>query len=46
MTKANQAVSQLVVRVVRVARELCAQGGWPGAVPIFHHSVFFGGSKV
>ncbi len=38
MTKANQAVSKLVVRVVR---ELCAQGGWLGAVPILHEDVLF-----
>jgi LysR family nitrogen assimilation transcriptional regulator len=37
MTKANRAVSKLIVRVVR---RLCESGEWPGALPIFHHNAY------
>ena len=40
MTPANRAVSKLIVRIVR---ELCASGEWPGATPIFHDSAFMHG---
>lgn len=40
MTPANRAVSKLVVRLVR---ELCANGQWLGATPIFHDYAFMHG---
>lgn len=37
LSKANRAVSRLIVRIVR---ELCEHGEWPGATPIYHHNAY------